>query len=323
MAYVFDTNQAVPATSGATFPFRLKELLKTQGWSVTSSSDGTTYNAAGDQITHSGAGADGMDNNLAWFNIQEPGANGRAFTWQRGGNGALWRVKYSGGPATGFVGGTPTATRTPSATDEVLCAGGGTDASPTFAQIFPDPGVNVRGNICAGGAVEGYSWYVEVHTANTATAISTFLCLDVLAPGTSQGADVDPAVLHFSAFNAGILNGQLNGTTFPGSGGGWIKKGLAGAGFVSIPVQMISQIPNGGGQNPYTLKDDLYPVLYMRHASLGAPFGWKGVSSVLKFQSVARANFDTYNRVASKDRIVFTGSTAWCNVPWDGSDLLI
>lgn len=111
MARLFSVNNS-PATCCIAV-FDLKTLLKTAGWTVPQSSDGLTYNGSGDQISHGGAGANGMDNASAWFVVQMPGSS-RSFCLQRynsSGYGSYWRVKYS--KAAGFTGGTPGVTQTP------------------------------------------------------------------------------------------------------------------------------------------------------------------------------------------------------------------
>ena len=47
--------------------YQIKELLKTVGWVVQSSSDGRTYDASEDIITSGGAGAGGKNNTNAWY----------------------------------------------------------------------------------------------------------------------------------------------------------------------------------------------------------------------------------------------------------------
>lgn len=104
------TLNITPATCSAA-AFFLKRLLKVQGWTVPVSSDGTTYNASGDQITSPLSGSNGMDNASAWFVIVHPDTK-HSFCLQR--NSAtgvntsyMWKVLYnyqsgtwSGGTAT-------------------------------------------------------------------------------------------------------------------------------------------------------------------------------------------------------------------------------
>lgn len=108
--------------------FEIKELLKSAGWIVKSSSDGTTVDSSGDSLTSSDAVAGGLGNALSWFRIQIPGGEFELtfqFTNTQSSNNH-YRVKASETPFT--TGGT--ATETPSSTDEQVIKGGGTDAAP-------------------------------------------------------------------------------------------------------------------------------------------------------------------------------------------------
>ena len=131
-----DVNTIV--ANGADAIFRLKEVLKLAGWVVTQSSDGSTFNAAGDQISQGGSGAGGMSNALAWFDIQEPEVAGRTWSFQTIDGDDGWRIKLS--VAAEFTGGTPGISEVGSATDEQVMSGGGTDAAPTGSDNFGAPG---------------------------------------------------------------------------------------------------------------------------------------------------------------------------------------
>ena len=138
MAKITDVNNG--SINGAQAMYRFKEVLKSAGWVVTQSSDGTTYNAAGDQISSEAAGAGGMANNSAWYEITDS-KGGREFSVQRGTTNEAWRIKYSA--LDKFSGGTPGATQVGAAGDEELLHGTGTDASPTFATLFGSSGTFV------------------------------------------------------------------------------------------------------------------------------------------------------------------------------------
>ena len=185
MAFVW--NKTTPAT-GAQAMYELKGLLKLAGWSVLSSSDGTTYNAAGDQISNGGAGANGMANNSAWFRIRSPaGAGAVSFTFQRGTTNQAWRIKRS--RTAGFTGGSPGATQTPSATDEGIMTGGGTDAAPTYVNLQTTDGT-YRWNAGADNAAP-YGWWAGSFLVGGGVPL-TFLCHDPLT-GT-EATDADQAV---------------------------------------------------------------------------------------------------------------------------------
>lgn len=94
--------------------FRLKEDLKAQGWAVAISSDGSTYNGSGDQITLAASGAGGIDNANVHFLLRRTGAPDWLFV--RGGTSDIWNVYAS--PSGAFSGGN--ATTRPTAGDEVI-----------------------------------------------------------------------------------------------------------------------------------------------------------------------------------------------------------
>src|SRR3990172_4710338 len=126
-------NHSSPAT-GAVAMYDLKELLKAQGWSVVMSGDGlAVYSAVGDVITGGGVGANGMANTRAWFRITDP-AGVKELTIQRGTLNYTYRIKFS--YAAKFTGGAPDPDQTPSATDEVIVEGGGTDAAPSYGSVW-------------------------------------------------------------------------------------------------------------------------------------------------------------------------------------------
>lgn len=130
-------------TSALALWYALKERAKlTTGvavnWTVRTGSTGSVYSVAGDPITSLGVMGAG-----AWWVQTGHGFtdNGtvyrRELCWQVNGSG-LVRGKYS--PRAGFTGGSPSPTQVPSATDERVFIGGGTDASPTYTALWPSSG---------------------------------------------------------------------------------------------------------------------------------------------------------------------------------------
>lgn len=100
--------------SAAAAILRLKIDHVAQGAAVVISSDGSTYAGAGDQITHAGSGAGGLDNSSAYFVLRRTGVPD--FLFQRGASSQYWDVLWS---VTGaFAGGD--ATSRPTAVDERL-----------------------------------------------------------------------------------------------------------------------------------------------------------------------------------------------------------
>lgn len=310
MTYSFSTGNS--SANGADYVYRLKEHLKTNGWTVKSSSDGTTYNSSGDQISSSGTGANGMNNTRAWFRIQCPAISGitRELTFQiSAAGGASWRIKYS--YSTGFTGGSPAATVTPSATDEGIILGGGTDASPSFAAAHSGAASNTH--FAAGDSSEGYSFYAASYASGTNNGM---IHMDMVSEATT--GDVDPYV--FAAATSGSGATVIQSTDGTSVRRCWFKKGLTNNAFqivAGVPYSDGTRADSAMGVNPYTGNDDLLDFYYVRRNSSGGnyqgPGGYKGKSHLFQLKGPSRTNGDTYG--ASKDKVVLGEIVA----PWDGS----
>jgi hypothetical protein len=328
VALVFSTNNN-PVT-GAAAMFLVKQQLKAAGWTVPRSSDGSTFNASGDQISASGSGAGGMDNSRAWFVIQMPGASGRQFCIQRNSSTGTntsqqWRIKYSAG--AGFTSGGSNI-QVPSATDEGVVLGGGSDGSPTFANLFGGTDGSYRYQIGTDNA-SPYAFFAIAYPPGIAAAncTSSFF-LDPVVNGPS--GDADPYVIGVDAstgLDTNLAGGNLiTETTCPFA---WLKKGLSGQGFVRVPAvggetfvssAFQNSIPTNRSQSapdPQNGFDNLIAFEYNRRGGMGAPVGYKGVSTLLLWQmSAIRNSGDTYTvSSVAKARM----SIGWVSVPWDAS----
>jgi len=325
MSLIFDPNW-LPAT-GAESIFRLKLKLKVAGWTVTRSSDGTTYNSSGDQITIPGSGTGGMANNYAWFVIQQPAGSIPPFSGTRqlcmqrqASNNTGWRVKYSF--SAGFTGGSPSSTQTPSASDEQIIWGGGTDASPSFAVLFGTDGTyNLH---TAVGNIDPFGFWSVAYPVGGGNPNYVFMMDPMQAGFPSQ--DTDPYVLFLSQGAYIFANGSSMNFSGYNPGGyispkGFLKHGLTGEGFVTIPAMQYAQtssgtavFPDGAGTNPHSSKDDLLPAIYARNSAQTVPIGFKGISTFVHFRSAARASGDTMSAPNTKDHIVI-GQVVF---DWDG-----
>lgn len=308
----------LPAT-GAALVYILKEFLKNPAgsavWTVVKSGDGlAAYNAAGDVITSNGTGANGMNNNKAWFVIRMPGST-REFCFQRGSSSSEhFRLKYS---VSGFSSGAPNATTCPSATDEQVIWVGGTDSAPSGSLIAPTANLN-RQSVWMDDA-SPYGWGVIGWT--TAGVINTGFHLDACAAGSYPTEDVDPYVLYFTRIGAsdfGVLN------TYSGNWHQcWIAKGLGGATFGTVSGLVYhsqgagTAIPNiNTPANLHNSKDDTLPIPYGKAGSY-----WKGFSTYTKWAVTTRATLSTISVVSpgAKDRLV-VGAVS---IPWGGVDPLL
>ena len=327
MAKFTDVNTIV--TNGSEAIFRLKAQMKAAGWVVNQSSDGSTYNAAGDQITLAGSGAGGMDNANAWFELQEPETNGRTWSFQHI-TESTWRVKLS--VAAGFSGGTPGITRVGSATDEQVMLGAGTDAAPTGTTLFGAAGT-YRIHCTAQSTPEGpagnraYGWAVFSSTSG-AGVLNTLVFQDPLAVGTyppltgtrlvPTAGEADPCIYGCEANLNGFLWNSLppswgdNNASTP-IARGFFAYGYGTQAFVRFPGdegQYFSASTEnnvgkfGSGAHGF---DTGLPIRIARPSGgfIGSEAGLKGETTFLKMAGTARSYPDTGN--LSSDAHAYAG----------------
>ena len=303
----------------------IKTALKAAGWTVPRSSDGSTLNAAGDQITHAAAGANGLANTKAWFVLRQPGpflGNQREICFQYTGlTGDVnywrqWRTKYSRG--AGFTGGS--ATVTAAAADETVIHGTGTNAAPVGGSGFVTNSANFgitvpqRQHFVCNDAAP-YEWFGFCHPQGGG-APSMFLMCDALAPGSFEVDDVDPYVFSFDDPTAAYPTVSL---------WGWFRAGLSLAAWVNFEAITYrigaTDWAANAGTNPFTGKDMLLPMFYGRNASIGS-VGWKGQSGLVRLASVSRPCGDTLSIATTSDAICISG-TRPAAFPWDGSTPIV
>jgi hypothetical protein len=334
MAFVYTKNQSV--LNEFDVVFKLKTALKASGWVVKSSSDGTTYNATGDQITSSGTGAGGLKRLSAWFRIQSPaGAGGREFLFQVDqGTTSGWVGTISYSASAGFSGGTPDATNTPTATDAVSFASG------VWGYNANGAGGTIRCHVIVDNAAP-YGWAVFTYVPGGGHSGLMLVC-DPMVSGTTETGDVDQVVLYNSLdwFSHAGLPGDISSivTTNTESNNfgkitGWHAKGLTGAVWANHII--LLPLATGGASlvngaltgtsttnvnalvDAYALKDNLFPCVYARYGKAsGTITGVKGVSTFFKTTGQnGRMNGDTYTTAGVRDRIVCGHVT----LPWDGT----
>lgn len=151
--------------TGPTVMFNLKECLKQAGWTHWASGDGsanfsTTPGNVNDVITSAGAGANGYDNNNAWWIGRDPGSNYQVLI-QRGTGNRSWRVFFTRSGVT-FTGGTPSATVPPTIPSDALQAVGVSLAYATA--YFPATATWKAHCIAENAAVNGvYGFWMFTH----------------------------------------------------------------------------------------------------------------------------------------------------------------
>lgn len=213
----FTGTYSTPATGDAAMRALLDAAIAA-GWTVPSSSDGSTYNSSGNQIT-ADSGAGSFANAGAWARLRQPGG-GREMLFQRGSTSVLWRVLYS---VAGFVGGSPGATRVPTATDQQFLIGAGTDASPTYATTLSTNGT-YRWLLSFDAASPYDFWAAGLATAGL-NCVSMIFLLSMEA-GSYGALDLDPYIALVSAstpMSSTLLTRAYNAPTDPGIAKGWYR----------------------------------------------------------------------------------------------------
>lgn len=324
----------VPSTNGyGAIMKAVKDMLVAAGWVVKSSGNGAAeYNATGLFATDTAA-------NFAiakcWFRVQSPDAV-REFVFQHDNAGGA-RIKYS--PAAKFTGGSPSATVTPSATDERYVRGAATDATPSYGATFFNANT-LNGTVKYQGFASGTSpygfWFAGANMS--AGSITTGFALD---PVSGVPEDPDPYVVYCSttsAFQSGDLTlgnitgsgttsrpyTQANGGTAAGAYG-FFDAALTT--YVLWPAcAYITAVSTTSGANstffvananlalnPYNGKSEALPFPYLRTSDAATQRGIKGWSTLMRWTTVGRTNFtDTLD---SKAWICVQG--VW--LPWDGT----
>jgi hypothetical protein len=305
MSFVFD--KSTPAT-GTVAIFNVKACALAAGWSVPKSGDATSYFSSSDGLTTSSSGAGGLGNAGAWFIIRDPAA-AREFCFQRG-TDTTWRIKYSA--SAHFTGGSPAAGVTPSATDEVVLHGGGTDASPSYSALL---GTNntYRWNVGFDNAAPYGFWAAGFLTGGSALSGAI-----ILEPVVGDAADTDPCVIF-------TFNGAWNSASYYGTSGtrGWLSNThTTSSNFVTIAAGTIYDNGNAGllfpvtvVTNPFSGNDEVMTIPYARRAGATAPQGVKGVGRNIKWVGLSRSNGDALTVSTTRDYIVYSGLA----LPWDGT----
>lgn len=328
MAFAFQT--IASTNSAAEIIFNLKTVMKANGWTVMSSSDGSAYSSSSDLITTIAK----METANAWFRIRQPSggvapnAGTREFTFQTLTGTTDIRIKYS--LIGGFTGGSPGILQTPSASDERMVAGAGTDAAPTGGSL------NIGGGsppaFVAVETASPFAWYACHHYVGSSTAMLFGFDPVVQAPydaATAIESDLDPYAIFY------VAGGRLQTLSMvyveqarchwysPGEAVLW---GLVSCG-TWIGVDSTVTFPGGRTVgNPYNLAIDTLPVPWIgaNNNSFAPAFaakqgsGLKGFSKYLKFTELSDAtilNGDKLSLVTANDHIM-AGNAAF---PWNGS----
>lgn len=310
--------------SGAHTMFELKDLLKTAGWDVKSSSNGTTANTS-DNIASTAS----LASSNSWYVMRMPADAGglrrefMAYRWPSG--DFHWALGYS--RAAGFSGGTTSAA--PTASDALYgnMTGGSNARTSSQVQYFDSTGSKYV--VMAADNAAPYGFYLATFSSVLGTGTGRDsgyystggFALDPLQTGTYHANDPDPYIILSSAstprswlrsedlqdtsnnFSLGKVWGHYNDPSSPA---------LNPVNWVFYP----SAIAYRGSllANPYSGKDDTCALVYVMGQSSSANH-IKGTSSLMRWVMQARNTGDTLSTLASRDRII-VGHVA---LPWDGT----
>lgn len=269
-------NQSNTFTTIGGILFAWRGVFLSAGWTSIADSDGTTYSASGTQITHASTGAGGFQNLRAWGRYRDPGGR-REVMMQNVVIGALngtaaWKMKQS--EAARFTGGSPAATVMPSAADEQVMIGGGTDASPTGTNWGGNGSGVARVHIVAENSPIGnvYPFQVTCTQPGSATQAYTQVFCEAMAPGSYDSGDVSPCTWYcaFSSAFAGTASGWIGyGTGVQAwSTAMTYDRGIYTGGLGVDPIN--NRDVNGFGQWSYTLGG------LVRPKGIGTNIGAKG-----------------------------------------------
>jgi hypothetical protein len=320
MARTGTVNQT-PAT-GAVAIYQVISQLVSSGWTKIADSDGTTYSSGGTQVTSGAAGAGGLGNSLAWFVLRDPGSR-RQFCFQKSSaNNTQWRIKFS--ESAGFSGGSPGATRVPSATDEQVLLGSGSDAAPTMATLLYTDGAYKFHVVSESAVVTGSDVYMFWFGSARITTgeCDALFCVDGLRAGTYDPADTSPCVVwcSYDASFGGILYTWF-GVSTPVAGNnvkGWFRHGLGGSAFqglvaaafgtANVGYPMYSGTSGAVGQWAADSYDGAIELFFCRPNNNSTPNGPKGCAAHMKHSFFPRSFPNTYGYNAG-DPYVYWGKT--------------
>jgi uncharacterized protein (UPF0333 family) len=319
MAFSFVKNISVTSGNGCPAFYSLKTTLVSNGWTVQSSSDGTTYNSSGDAITSANSGANGLNNNNAWFRVRvttaQDGYN-REFVIQRGTSASNWNIKYS---LVGFTGGSPNATTTPTATDEQFVITTSTAIFTGTESVY----------ICVGNSTDKNQFYlIGVDPGASPRAVKTIFALDRLLANTYPSAEKDPYIIWINAGGTSVdllaQNISIGSNENQLFTCGWMGKGTAVEAFKRLMGYtyrdgsgnyLHANNRTGYGANSLDGYITTLPIVFGRNAQYTTPRGAKGASTLFQWHSASTTWGTTFTQVSFRDRIVFGD----VNVPWDGS----
>ncbi len=321
-----------PATGDAAVYGFVDMLLHPTGaapWTVPTSGDASVYAQSGNVIASAASLVPG-----AWLVLRSPAyyvspssttPRYLEYALQRGSAANLWRIKRS--VRAGFTGGSPGPERTPSATDEVVLLGGGTDASPTYAALLP---TDATYRLQACGLESAIGFYLLCYPIGGGQPTAIWWLDPIVNPPVDAGElsfDPDPWVSYLattSACRAVSLGGEAAGPK------AWLKYGAVDAAWVTTPAMLGAvydasdvlrvAMPAGLPTNPWTGDYEDAQLRYVRRAALGGTCGDKRLGSLARW---CGTSLTTGTILSGRDASGVVTDAQWIVagdvlLPWDG-----
>ena len=251
----------------------------------------------------------------AWLRIQAPLANSvnRELMFQCGTNGTqYYQIRYS--YTNTFTANTPTATTAPTATSSQIIL----DGTSAGGLIFIDASGMTSMVVCDNASPYGFAM-----SSNGTATYADGIFMDPLVSGTYDTGDTDPYV--FQAGSGIYTSAGLGITTPTGAPLCYLKKGLAGEGFVTVgAIAPYNQGYAGTaaflGVDPINANDVALDLNWSRNIAETAPRGWKGMSTYFKFILVSRNKKDTHSSLGTNSRNYMVCSTGeLIMIRWSGA----
>lgn len=252
MAKVSNVNVDCATNGGAEAIWTLVNLLISNGWTKFADSDGTTYSDSGTQVTGSGSGTGGLNNQNAWVALRDPsGASGRKYLFQRGTNNYSWWIRYVRSATLNTAGNATTMPTNPSVANDLKDIFGTSASGTTLFKTTTDYYAHAVFETTAAFGV--YQFYIGTTQKVTGTTYGGMIVAGVDTAVVSNNLDQDP-----SACKAAI-NGQWANLT---SGVYmWQYYGLVSPAPSWNTNAGYPQVGYNGTVNQYTGNDDSLPIL--------------------------------------------------------------
>lgn len=333
---ILSTNAATEGV--ATCLYYLKETLKSAGWKVLTSSNGTTLTGyltgtvGADSITSVSV----MNSASAWYRITDPDS-AREFVFMRGSTATTAVIKYSKASKFAYSGSAALLPTTNGGDGAILLSTQTTDAAARSGShgttFMTTSGItNSRFHFITDNSATNstYPWYMF----GLQTTTNTILCMyshEAVAAGSYSSSDSDPSwfITAANATDLTNIDGAGQAATFATAPGkAWYKYSLSGSAFekaiglsylyVNNSSVAVQTYPANLGTNPYDSKDTGMPFLVR---SVNFP---KGISTGLRYRGVLRTYPDliSYVYLPSGQYVVLTPNDDWyvyldkLLVPW-------